>query len=267
MFELLTKGRRKLAGKRAIVTGASAGIGRVLAIELAKRGVKLVLVARSRDALLETVAACAAAGSETAIVVDDITLPSTRQAAIDAALHQFGGLDILINNAGVSALGHFADADEERNRRIMEVNYFAPAELIRAALPHLANGVDPLVVNIGSVLGHRGVPHMSEYCASKFALRGLTEGLRGELRIKGIDLLLVSPGTVDTGFFEHLLEIRSKPPWFGRQGVSAERVAWRTCMAMQNRRREIIVGVAARWMWRMNRLFPRIVDRIVSRMG
>ncbi len=172
MLELLTTGRRKLAGKRAILTGASAGIGRVLAIELAKRGVKLVLVARSRDALLETVAACAAVGGETAIVVDDITLAGTRQAAIEAALDRFGGLDIVINNAGVSALGHFADADEARNRRIMEVNYFAPAELIRSALPHLAKGDDPLVVNIGSVLGHRGVPHMSEYCASKFALRG-----------------------------------------------------------------------------------------------
>ena len=93
----------------------------------------------------------------------------------------YGGLDLLVNNAGIGAQGRFAEADPARLRQIMEVNFFAPAEMTRAALPLLKQGRRPMIVNIGSILGHRGIPGTSEYCASKFAVQGFSESLRAEL--------------------------------------------------------------------------------------
>jgi short-subunit dehydrogenase len=112
----------------------------------------------------------------------------------------------LVNNAGIGAIGPFAEASPERLRKIMEVNFFAPAELIRSALPLLEAGKRPLIVNVSSVLGHRGIPKKSEYCASKFALHGFSDALRCELAPRGIDVLLVSPSTTATEFFDNVIE-------------------------------------------------------------
>ncbi len=167
---------RRIAGLRGIVTGASSGIGRALSEQLAIAGAKFVLVARREERLREIVAALPeSARGYVRFVVGDVTDAATRQAAIDTALAEFGGLDFLINNAGIGAQGRFVDADHNRVRAIFEVNFFALVEMTRAALPHLRAGRDPLVVNIGSILGHRGIPYSSEYCASKFAVRGFSE--------------------------------------------------------------------------------------------
>ena len=109
----------------------------------------------------------------------------------------------------------------------MEVNFFAPAELIRAALPLLRAGRRPLIVNIGSVLGHVAVPHKSEYCASKFALHGLSDALRAELSREGIDLLLVSPSTTESEFADHVVETDGRPPrrLLGRMSAAARGAA------------------------------------------
>ena len=119
---------------------------------------------------------------------------------MEAVQQETGGLDLLVNNAGVGALGEFAEADPQRLRTVMEVNFFAPAELIRAAMPLLRAGEQPMIVNIGSVLGHRAVPLKSEYCASKFALHGFSDAVRAELADQGIDLLMVSPSTTQRSF-------------------------------------------------------------------
>src|SRR5688572_186450 len=197
---------RNLTGRRALVTGASSGIGRALAIELARQGVDLILVARREDRLAEVVQQIFDLGRQAIAVVGDITDPSTRGRAIDAARTELGGLDILVNNAGTAAHGRFADSDPARLRPIMELNFFAPAELIREALPLLRGGQEPIVVNIGSILGHRGCPHKSEYSASKFALHGFSEALRAELTKVNVDLLVVVDGPTETEHFDVLLE-------------------------------------------------------------
>jgi NAD(P)-dependent dehydrogenase (short-subunit alcohol dehydrogenase family) len=166
--------RRRLHEKRALVTGASGGIGRAIALELARAGVDQVLVARRGDRLAEVAREVTQLGRRAEAVVGDVTDPAVRRKALDAARDRLGGLDVLVNNAGISAHGRFADAAPERLRPIMEVNFFAPVELTREALPLLREGRQPIVVNIGSVLGRRGCPHKSEYCASKFALDGIS---------------------------------------------------------------------------------------------
>jgi short-subunit dehydrogenase len=143
----------------------------------------------------------------------------------------------------------------------MEVNLFALAEMTREALPLLKQGRQPLIVNIASILGHRGIPYAAEYCASKFAVRGFSESLRAELTPHGIGLLVVSPGTTDTEFFDHLIENRIQMPWAKQTPVPASLVAQRTLRAMRSSRHEIIPNFRGRLLIYLNRLAPRFLDR------
>lgn len=259
--------RRQLLDKRALVTGASGGIGRAIALELARNGVDVVLFARRAEKLATVAEEITRLGRRAVTVVGDVADPEDRQRALAAAREHFGGLDILVNNAGTSAHGRFADADPARIRPIMEVNFFAPVELIRKALPRLREGRSPIIVNIGSVLGRRACPHKSEYCASKFALTGFSESLRSEIAPLGIDVLLVTVGPTDTEFFKHLLEDHGKLPWRESTPVPPDRVARATIRAIKRGRHEIIPSWRGRLLVTLNRFCPRIVDKMMSRFG
>ena len=256
--------RRTVDGSRAIVTGASSGIGRALALLLAERGASVVAVARSREKL-EQLAAESTAGGRIAILPGDVTHLDTREAAVSMAVERFGGLDLLVNNAGIGTVGRFADASPERLRTIMEVNFFAAAEMIRLALPTLQSGRRPMIVNVASILGHRGIPRMSEYCASKFALRGFSQSLRAELYRLGIDLLVVSPGTTATSFFDHVDQ--DSVPWPKERGVTPEHVARRTVQAIERGKHEILVNARGRLLVLASRLAPGLMDRLMARYG
>jgi len=258
--------RRSISGSRGLVTGASSGIGRAIAVELARRGASLVLVARRREKLEELTAELKSFSGRFEIVAGDVTDPAIRAQAVERAQESFGGLDLLVNNAGIGAVGRFEDADPDRLRRVMEINFFAAAEMIRAALPLLKQGNRPIVVNLGSILGHRAIPRASEYSASKFALRGLSESLRAEFSPLGIDVLLVSPGTTETEFFASAIE-REEYPWGKQKGVPAELVARRTVRAIERGRHEILVNARGRLLVGLNRFFPRLVDRVLARYG
>lgn len=258
--------RRQLDGARAIVTGASSGIGRGLALALAEAGAKVVLMARREARLRELAEQIAAGGGAAEIVVGDVTEAAARQAALGRAAERFGGLDLLVNNAGVGAIGLFAEASPERLRRLMEVNFFALVEMTREALPLLRRGRRPMIVNVGSVLGHRAVGHCAEYCASKFAVRGFSEALRVELAGEGVDVLLVSPGTTETEFGDNVLERKGTPGWSGRMRyVSVESVARQTLRAIRRGSREVIPYPGARLLVVLNALVPSVVDWFVAR--
>ncbi|NOZ39394.1 MAG: SDR family NAD(P)-dependent oxidoreductase [Planctomycetes bacterium] len=260
--------RRSLADRRILLTGASSGIGRALALQLAPFGVRLLLLARREAPLLELAAELKRLGASSAEpIVGDVTDAELRANVADQIRRDWGGLDMLINNAGVSAHGRFEGSSPAVLRQIMEVNFFAAAELARETFSLLKAGDDSLVVNIGSILGHRGVPFNSEYCASKFALRGWSEAIRPELARDGIDLLLVSPGTTDTEFFDHLLAQGEKLPWGEQQGVPVEKVAAQIVRAIERRRHEISPNWRGRLLGVLNRLSPRLVDRLMNRYG
>jgi len=249
------------------VTGASSGIGRALALELARHGADLVLLARRGDRLDEVAAGIQRIGRRAEVVVGDVTDPAVRLLAIQAAEEKFGGLDLLVNNAGVAAHGRFATAQTERLRPIMEVNFFAPAELIREALPLLLEGRQPMVVNVGSILGKRGCPHKSEYSASKFALHGFSEALRAELTPFGIDVLVVVAGPTDTEHFDHLLEDQGELPWGDPRRASPARVARSIVRAIESGRHEAVTSWRGWFLVMLNRFCPRLVDRIMARYG
>jgi short-subunit dehydrogenase len=258
---------RTFTDRRALVTGASSGIGRGLAIELARHGVDVVLLARREDRLAEVSQQITALGRRAIPVVGDVTDATARRRAVDAAREQLGGLDILINNAGVAAHGRFVESDPGRIRPIMEVNFFAPVELIREAIPLMREGRQPIIVNIGSILGRRGSPHKSEYSASKFALHGFSEAVRPELARLGIDVLVVAAGPTETEHFEVLLEGTAELPWGNPPRQPAEDAARTIVRAIERNRREIVTGWRARLLLAANRLFPGIVDRFMSRYG
>jgi short-subunit dehydrogenase len=259
--------KRRLTDRRALVTGASSGIGRALAIELARRGVDLVLLARREDRLAEVARQISQLGRRAICIAGNVTDATVRQRALAAAREQLGGLDILINNAGVAAHGRFAEADPGRVRPIMEVNFFAPVEFIREAIPIMRNGVQPIVVNVGSILGRRGSPHKSEYSASKFAIHGFSEAVRPELARLGIDVLVVAVGPTETEHFDVLLEGTPKLPWGDPPRQPADDVARAIVRGIEHGRHEIVTGWRGRALLLLNRLAPRLVDRIMSRYG
>ena len=261
-------GRRCIADRRILITGASSGIGSALARELASHGAHLLLVARRQELLEQLAAELPALGAASAqVFVGDITDSKLRAAVIQQIHDHWGSFDLLVNNAGVSGHGRFVNNSPQTLRRIMEVNFFAAAELTRLAIPLLRDGQDGLVVNVGSILGHRGIPHNSEYCASKFALRGWSEALRSELSREGIGLLLVSPGTTDTQFYEHLIATEDSIPWAKQQGIPPERVAKQIVRGVERRRREIYPNWRGRLLVMLNRGCPWLVDRIMKRYG
>lgn len=261
--------KRKIAGATAIVTGASSGIGREIALELARGGADVVVVARREDRLQEVVAQITSLGRRGEVVCGDITQAATREAALVCALEQLGGLDILVNNAGVGAIGEFETADPDRLRTIFELNFFAPVELIRAALPLLresqAAGRRPIIADIGSILGHVGIPKLSEYCAAKHALRGFSNSLRAELRHGGIDVLVVSPATVETEIWERMIEQKGETGWRKKRGMTPEYVARKTVAAIKKGRREILPGWSAKFVHLGYSLCPAGVSWLLER--
>jgi short-subunit dehydrogenase len=273
--------RRQLRDARVLLTGASSGIGRELALALARRGARVLLAARREELLRALASACAAAGGAAEFVAGDVTDPAIRAALVARAAELWGGLDVLVNNAGASAHGRFDASDEPTLRQVLELNFFAAVELTRRALPLLRHSAQragaspppaprpcpPAIVNIGSIIGHRGLPLNSEYAASKFALRGWSESLRAELAADGVDVLLVSPGSTDTEFFDHLLARRTKLPWGDAAKISAAAVAEQTVRALERGRREIFPNWRGRLMVIANRLAPGVVDRIIRRLA
>src|SRR5450631_1538812 len=231
--------RREFVGRRILITGASSGIGRALAVQLAQAGAKLVLAARSEDKLRDLAASL---GANVVAVPADITVEADRARLMAEVKARFGGLDVLVNNAGIASWAHFADSSEEILRQIMEVNFFAPAELIRKAIPILVNGVEPAVVNVSSMCGRRAMPAWSEYSASKYALCGLTEALRGELARFDIDILLVIPGLTKSDFSQHFLKSEGKAKIEYDKGMPPDVVAASIVKSLQKNKTETWIG-------------------------
>ncbi|HEX4589051.1 MAG TPA: SDR family NAD(P)-dependent oxidoreductase [Gemmataceae bacterium] len=253
--------RRQIAGSRILITGASQGIGRALAIEAARRGAMVLATARGEAMLREL----ESESGNIKTLRADVTSAEDRQAMADAMFRLFGGLDVLVNNAGIGATGHFGDATEDRLRHIFEVNFFGLAELTRICLPLLKKGNRPAVVNISSIVGKRGLPGRSEYSASKFAVQGLSEALRAEFSNHEIDVLVVNPGLTQTNFPKNMLERKSLLQVDHMRGMTAQQVAKATLAAMATGKDDVTLTTQGKLFVFASRFFPRLVDRIAAR--
>lgn len=256
---------RDLKCKRAIVTGASGGIGRALALDLAKAGAKVALASRSGDKLAALAAEIKAAGGDAIAVPTDVTKDDDRRNLIAATVAAFGGLDLLVNNAGVGSWGHFADSTEAINRTLMDVNFFAPVELTRLAVPYLTDGNQPAIVNVTSRCGRKGLPAWPEYSASKFALIAMSEAWRCEFARFDIDVLTIVPGRTTGGFHDNMLRRDGRADLNFHKGMTPEFLSAKIVESIRKNRRETVVGREAVWLLRFNKFFPRLTDYLIAR--
>ncbi len=257
---------RDFRGRKVLVTGASAGIGRALAVQLGRSGAHVGLVARRRDRLE---ALAAELGGRSTVLVGDVSDEDFVIAAVAEFAAEAGGIDLVINNAGISMNGLFEHTETAVFRRMMDVNYFGSLFFARHALPHLERSQGGLIF-VSSVVGKRGFPTRSGYSASKFAVQALFESLRVEWADKGIHVGIVAPGYTDTEIREVALGPDGKP----RQAagvtsgdvMSAEDAAAAILDVAARRRREVVLTRAGKTMVWINKLAPRLADRIAARV-
>jgi short-subunit dehydrogenase len=247
-----------------VVTGASSGIGRATALEFARRGAAVVLAAR-RAALLEQVAAaCRRAGGGTLVVPTDVTDAPAVDALADRALGRFGRVDVWVNNAGVALFGRLDDVPLAAFRRVLETNLLGCLHGTRAALRAFRRAGRGVLVNVASTAGKGGVAYQSAYVASKFAVVGLSETLRQELRDTGIHVCTVLPGPVDTPLFAHAANYSGRAPRPVRPATTPEAVARAIVGVARAPRRERLVGATARAMLALHAAAPSLYDRVVA---
>jgi len=188
---------KQLLGKAALITGASGGIGRALAIKLAEAGANLALSGRDEAKLSEICALARTFGAEAVMLPGDLNATGQPAECVRRAAEAYGRLDILINNAGVVLAKPFESITPEEYDRVMATNVRAPFLLCQAALPYLRK-TRGAILNIGSVVSHKGYPLQSAYAASKHALLGLTKALANEVYRDGVRVHMISPGGVYT---------------------------------------------------------------------
>jgi short-subunit dehydrogenase len=254
-------------GRVVLITGASSGIGRSAARAYAAQGAHLILVARREELLREVVREVEGLGARAIAVRCDITQAADVERLMREAETHYGGVDLLINNAGLGLFGPVEALSEEQLRQVFEVNFFALVRVTRAALPLLRRRPGGQILNVSSVLGYRGLPLLGGYCAAKAAVNALTESLRTELAAEGISVLLVSPGFTETEFRQARLNApgwqQSPPPL---KQMSADEVAAAMVKASRRRRRDTVLTLPGRLMVLANRFVPGLFDRVARRM-
>jgi short-subunit dehydrogenase len=260
-----------LAGRLAVVTGASSGIGLAVAAALAGAGARVGLVSRSAPRLEAAAAeiARAAPGGPPAIVLPcDVSDPGAVLAMAGRLREAAGTPDIVVNNAGIGHWAPVADLPIERIRAVLEVNFFGAVHCTRAFLPAMLERRRGTVVFVSSGLGEIPFPYSAAYCASKHALNGFAGALRAEVEPLGVGVLLALPGGTRTAFFEtnaypaamlsrYLLQ-RMRPP---------ERVARRIVRAMIRGRRRVVIGRLNDLGLRLAGAFPELEDAFLALVG
>jgi NAD(P)-dependent dehydrogenase (short-subunit alcohol dehydrogenase family) len=253
-------------GKVIALTGAGSGIGRALALNLADKGAVLALADKDGDGLAETKRLLG--NRPASVTVLDVTETQALIAWVDGAAAEFGKLDGIINNAGLTVVAPFADTPRADFDRVMAVNFTAVVEGCRAAIPHLRKAEQAWLVNISSVFGMIGYPTQSAYNASKYAVRGLTEALYLELGVTdpNICVIRVHPGGVKTNVAVNAKRVAALPgartdmdfaAEFEKAAKTTPEQAAATIVAgMEKRQHRVLIGPDARFIDLMTRLFP-----------
>lgn len=259
------------ANQVVIVTGASAGIGKALALLLARQGAKVVIAARRADRLEQLAAECTALGAETLVVPTDVADESQCKALIEKTIARFGKLDMLINNAGLAASALLEDfPDLSLFKQTMDVNFYGALYCTYYALQHLKK-TGGRIVAISSLGGKSAIPYNTPYCASKYAMHGLYDSLRLELAPSGVSVTVVCPWWVITEFHEAQMDKNGIPRgprgrgFYTKRMMTAEQCAAITLRAAEKRKREVLMGPGGLTIL-LKAIAPGLVDWIATRM-
>jgi short-subunit dehydrogenase len=251
-------GTTSLAGLRALITGGSSGIGAATARAFVSRGGHVAVAGRDVAALGRV-----AADISAVVIPGDLRVRGCDCRTVEAAVLGLGGLDVLVSNGGIGWAGQFSSMSESDIDSLLDVNLRAAAHLARAAIPHLDPGVGRLVF-IGSIAGLVGAPGEAWYSATKAGLGFLADGLRDELRPGGVAVSLVSPGVVDTAFFDRrMVPYRRKHPQMLSPQVAAEAII----DAIAHRRDEVIIPLWLSVPARLKVSFPKLYHLLAARFG
>lgn len=246
-----------------VLTGASGGLGRAIVFALAPQCAAMVLAGRdeAKMALLKGVLSARHPHLVLASVCGDIAEASARGRIVEAAASMPGGVNLLVNNAGVGAFHEFETQPDGLIERLIAVNLLAPMQLTRALLPLLRLAPRAQVVNVGSIFGYLGYPGFAAYCASKFALRGFSQALRRELADSSVDVRYFAPRAIDTPF--NAPEVTAMNRELGNREDPVSEVAEKLRRFIQSAGGERRLGFPERLYVLVNQLFPRINDRAI----
>lgn len=248
----------KIEGARIILTGAAGGIGSETARQLAGRGARLVLLGRNYEALAELSHKINSSGGDAYCITVDLLDAEERNVAIDQAVAKLGGVDVLLNNAGLQSFRPFAAEEPEVLERIVQLNTVVPMLLARQVLPAMLQQDSGHIVNIGSTFGSIAFAWYTAYSASKFGLRGFSEALRRELADTGVKVTYIAPRAVKTKLntdavyrmADAVKMSMDQPEW----------VAGRIVTSIEKERKDVYLGFPESLFVRINALLPRLVD-------
>lgn len=257
--------------KTYVITGASAGIGEAIALHYASHGNNVVLASRDESALQRVADGCERAGGKALVVKTDVSDEAQCKRLIEESVARFGGIDVLVNNAGVSMWARFEEiTDLSVFERLMRVNYLGTVYPTYHALPYLKTSRG-IIVGVSSLTGKTGVPTRSAYGATKHAMQGFLDALRVELRPSGVDVLVVSPGFVRTEIRAKALgpdgKARNESP---REEGDSETMSLEECTriivnAIDRRERDVVMTRKAKLGLWLKLVAPGLVDYIAER--
>jgi len=248
--------------QRIILTGGAGGMGKLLAKSLSERGARLVLVDINQEALDSVCDEINAAGGQAHGIVADLSTREGCDAVVSGAIKANGGIDTLINLAGLMSFRAFEDEPPEHLETLIRVNLVAPMMLTREVLPHLLAEESGHIVNVGSIFGSIAFAYFASYSASKFGLRGFSEALRRELADTGVDVTFIAPRAVrtpiNTGPIMRMNEAT------GTNMDDPEDVVRSIVAAIEGRRKDVYLGWPESLFVRINAILPRIVDKALA---
>lgn len=254
----------KFKNKIVAITGGSDGIGKALVQILLQNGAKVATCGRNHDKLY--VLQQQFAGAPLHTFVADVSNEDDCKRFISSTVTAFGGIDILINNAGVSMRALIIDSDVNAFKRLMDVNFWGTVYTTKAALPYIIERKGS-IAGISSIVGIRGIPGRSAYSASKFAMQGWLEALRLEMFHYGVNVLWISPGFIATNIRTVALNAEGKPigetPIDESKLMSPEECATHILHAIQKRKRSIVLTVTGKATVWISKFFPGIADKYI----
>src|SRR5437773_3122412 len=231
-----------LNNARVVITGASQGIGRAIALEFSGRGARVALAARNRLALDELASEIRDRGGEAVVILTDVTIPDQVERMTTETIRGLGGIDVLVNNAGVGLNASIADAEAADVEALFRLNVLAAASTIRAVIPIMRAQQSGMIINISSVAGRIVVPRIGYYSASKFALAAIGDALRMAEGHRGIRGMNVFPGMTRSNFGQNRLGARGRLAHQRVPAVPAEKVARRIAAAAERNRSSVYVS-------------------------
>ncbi len=262
-----------LNGKTVLITGGSRGLGLVMARQLIQAGARLAICARDTSELERACTELEQGGGEVLAIPCDVTDQTQVEQMVQQVRDRFGQIDVLINNAGTDLVGPMDVLMMEDYDDLMKLHFWAPLYTTYAVLPEMRQQQAGRIVNISSIGGKVIFPHMLAYCASKFALTGLSEGMRAELAKEGIAVTTVCPGFIRTGVLPHVIfkgQHRKEYTWFSIAdslpliSTSAEHVARQVIAGFRRGDAEVIVPLSAWFSARLYALFPGLSATVLG---